>query len=182
MRCVSIWRVISVWWGQPLHNRSLSWQIFQNSNFEKFCNDFAGNNFVIPAGADILIPPIMVHRNPKIYEKPLIWNPDNFTIDEIEKRHRYSFLGFSAGPRGCIGITTRITGIIFSTELNHKPWNSHCTFTECKSKRASMLERERNKFGYSEHGIFYGTFTFFFREILRKNKNGRDDLSAQRVC
>ncbi len=34
-------------------------------------------------------------------------------------------------------------------ELNYKTWNSHCTFTQCKSKRASVLKRERNKFGYS---------------------------------
>ncbi len=37
---------------------------------------------------------------------------------------------------------------ITHTELNYKTWNLHCTFTQCISKQASMLERERNKFGY----------------------------------
>ncbi len=50
---------------------------------------------------------------------------------------------------------------VCSTELNYKPWNSHCAFTQCKSKLARVLERERNKFGYSQRRIFYGTFTFF---------------------
>ncbi len=29
-----------------------------------------------------------------------------------------------------------------NNELKNKPWNSYCTFTRCKSKRASVLERE----------------------------------------
>ena len=45
----------------------------------------------------------MVHRNPNVYENPLVWNPENFSAENMEKRNNYSFLGFSGGPRGCIG-------------------------------------------------------------------------------
>lgn len=60
-------------------------------------------DFTVQKGATIIIPPIMVHRNPNIYKNPMVWNPDNFSPEETEKRHKYSFLAFSGGPRGCIG-------------------------------------------------------------------------------
>ena len=62
-----------------------------------------GDNFKVHKGAAIIVPPIMVHRSPAVYKDPTTWNPDNFSPEEVEKRNKYSFLGFSGGPRGCIG-------------------------------------------------------------------------------
>ncbi|XKL64201.1 hypothetical protein PGB90_004287 [Kerria lacca] len=61
------------------------------------------NGFVIRTGDNIVIPPLKVHRHSKIYKNPLIWNPENFSEEEVAKRHKYSFIAFSGGPRGCIG-------------------------------------------------------------------------------
>lgn len=52
---------------------------------------------------DIVIIPLKTQRHPEIYKNPMVWNPDNFAPEEIKKRHRYSFVAFSGGPRGCIG-------------------------------------------------------------------------------
>ncbi|KAK7595042.1 hypothetical protein V9T40_001475 [Parthenolecanium corni] len=73
------------------------------------------DNFTVQESSTVVIPIIMVHRNPNIYPNPLQWNPDNFAPNRVERRHKYSFLAFSGGARGCIGTwitektTTRVT-------------------------------------------------------------------------
>ncbi|KAF5292055.1 hypothetical protein FQR65_LT11321 [Abscondita terminalis] len=57
----------------------------------------------LPAGCSALINIIGLHRDPSIYPEPLKFDPDRFLKEEIEKRHPYSWLPFSGGPRNCIG-------------------------------------------------------------------------------
>lgn len=54
-----------------------------------------------PVGCSIGVHPYLVHRNPKIYENPKFFDPERFLRNE--EYHPYSFIGFSAGPRNCIG-------------------------------------------------------------------------------
>nr|QTC11262.1 cytochrome P450 380C41 [Phenacoccus solenopsis] len=61
------------------------------------------NDFIVPPNTNIIIPPIKIHRDAKNYRNPLIWNPNNFSAEETNKRHKYTFMAFSGGPRGCIG-------------------------------------------------------------------------------
>lgn len=61
----------------------------------------------LPAGCSIVIAPIALHMNPTIYTDPEKFNPENFTPEKIAERHKYSFIPFSGGPRGCIGERTR---------------------------------------------------------------------------
>jgi len=43
------------------------------------------------------------HHSPDLYPDPWSFNPENFSPENNAKRHRYSFIAFSGGPRGCIG-------------------------------------------------------------------------------
>lgn len=61
------------------------------------------NNYVLPKGTVCTISPIVTHFLPELYPDPHDFNPDNFTQENIAKRHSFSFLAFSGGPRGCIG-------------------------------------------------------------------------------
>ncbi|KAK7604566.1 hypothetical protein V9T40_005752 [Parthenolecanium corni] len=61
------------------------------------------DNFILRSGANIIIPPVRVQRHPNLYKNPLMWNPENFSAEEVAKRHKYSFIAFSGGARGCIG-------------------------------------------------------------------------------
>ncbi|KAM3968055.1 LOW QUALITY PROTEIN: uncharacterized protein ACR2FA_005074 [Aphomia sociella] len=61
------------------------------------------NNYVLPAGATVVLTPYKVHRDPKYYKNPDKFDPDNFLPENVQHRHYYSFIPFSAGPRSCIG-------------------------------------------------------------------------------
>ncbi|GMT21510.1 hypothetical protein PFISCL1PPCAC_12807, partial [Pristionchus fissidentatus] len=59
--------------------------------------------YLIPRGSNMLIPPYLVHHNECIYPEPLVFDPDRFLPENVETRHAYDFVPFSAGPRNCIG-------------------------------------------------------------------------------
>ncbi|XP_063823255.1 cytochrome P450 4g15-like isoform X1 [Ostrinia nubilalis] len=61
------------------------------------------NKYVLPAGATVVIGTYRIHRNPKYYKNPNVFNPDNFLPENTQNRHYYSYIPFSAGPRSCVG-------------------------------------------------------------------------------
>lgn len=58
---------------------------------------------MIPAGTNIAAHLFEVHRNPKIWPRPDVYDPDRFLPERIKDRHPFSYVPFSAGPRNCIG-------------------------------------------------------------------------------
>jgi len=59
----------------------------------------------VPKGTSVCLSLYLLNRNPQIYPKPEIFNPDRFFTQESAKRHPYDFLPFSGGARNCIGKT-----------------------------------------------------------------------------
>lgn len=59
---------------------------------------------VIPKGTFFLIPIPLVHTN-KAYWGPnaCSFDPENFSPENVEKRHPYAFMPFSMGKRNCLG-------------------------------------------------------------------------------
>ncbi|XP_058822315.1 cytochrome P450 4d1-like [Topomyia yanbarensis] len=59
---------------------------------------------VFPAGADILILPFFMGRDPEYFDNPLEFRPERFSEETTaEKANPYRYVPFSAGPRNCIG-------------------------------------------------------------------------------
>lgn len=59
---------------------------------------------VIPKGTLILLPIHLLHRNGKVWgENALAFNPENFSPENVEKRHPYGYMPFSLGKRNCLG-------------------------------------------------------------------------------
>uniref|UniRef100_A0A2M4A9G3 Putative cytochrome n=1 Tax=Anopheles triannulatus TaxID=58253 RepID=A0A2M4A9G3_9DIPT len=62
------------------------------------------NGKIIPSGANVIIMPFFLGRNPKYYENPEKFDPDRFNVEtSAEKLNPYQYIPFSAGPRNCIG-------------------------------------------------------------------------------
>lgn len=59
--------------------------------------------FPVPAGADVLLCPYLLHRHPAFWPSPTRFDPDRFAPAGSAGRNRYSYIPFGAGPRFCVG-------------------------------------------------------------------------------
>jgi cytochrome P450 len=64
--------------------------------------DEVGGRRVRP-GTSMIISPWLLHRNPKLWERPERFEPERFAPEHAAVRHRFAYIPFGAGPRICIG-------------------------------------------------------------------------------
>ncbi|HEX9953239.1 MAG TPA: cytochrome P450 [Rubricoccaceae bacterium] len=57
----------------------------------------------VPRGTTILFSPFFLHRDPRFWARPRVFNPDRFAPEARAARHKFAYIPFSAGRRGCIG-------------------------------------------------------------------------------
>jgi cytochrome P450 len=57
----------------------------------------------IPAGRMVVLFTHLIHHNPTIWEEPRRFDPDRFTPERSEGRHKQAWVPFGAGQRQCIG-------------------------------------------------------------------------------
>lgn len=56
----------------------------------------------VPAGSMVAVLPYLIHRNPAVWPNPAGFDPTRF-LPGAPDRHRYAWLPFGGGKRGCIG-------------------------------------------------------------------------------
>jgi cytochrome P450 len=57
---------------------------------------------IVPAGSMVAVQPYLIHRNPAVWPNPAGFDPTRF-LPGAPERHRYAWLPFGGGKRGCIG-------------------------------------------------------------------------------
>ncbi len=63
----------------------------------------------IPAGAEVLIMPWLIHRKPSLWENADRFDPERFMPERVAARPRFAYIPFGAGPRICIGAAFAMT-------------------------------------------------------------------------
>ena len=59
----------------------------------------------IPARSVLLLSPYLTHRDPQLWERPEVFDPDRFLPARFESVPRFAYYPFGGGPRVCIGST-----------------------------------------------------------------------------
>ncbi|XP_026829903.1 cytochrome P450 4C1 [Ooceraea biroi] len=69
----------------------------------KLQEDVMLQSYLVPAGADVVIDIIHLHKNPDFWPNPEVFDPDRFLPEHVQERHPFAYIPFSAGSRNCIG-------------------------------------------------------------------------------
>ena len=65
--------------------------------------DIAVDGHRVEAGTIVAVAITALHRDPALWERPLVFDPDRFSAENSANRDRWQFIPFAAGPRSCIG-------------------------------------------------------------------------------
>lgn len=57
----------------------------------------------VEAGTMVMVGIQALHRDPDLWESPLVFDPDRFVPEHSKGRDRWQYLPFGGGPRSCIG-------------------------------------------------------------------------------
>jgi cytochrome P450 len=71
----------------------------------------------VPAGADVLISPYTLHRNPAFWDDPLRFDPERFSPASTVARQRYTYIPFGGGPRVCVGSNLGMAEAVLVTAM-----------------------------------------------------------------
>ena len=58
---------------------------------------------MLPAGSVVLASIWAVHRHPRHWPRPEVFDPDRFAPEREATRHHHAYLPFGGGPRACVG-------------------------------------------------------------------------------
>ena len=66
-------------------------------------HDLAVDGYRVEAGTFMAVGITALHRNPALWERPRVFDPDRFSPEKNRDRPRWQFIPFAGGPRSCIG-------------------------------------------------------------------------------
>jgi cytochrome P450 len=95
--------------------------------------DIEVGGYRVEAGTLLAVGIYALHRDPAIWEDPLVFNPDRFSPENSRDRDRWHFIPFAGGARSCIGehfarleTTLALATIVRSAEIRSVDKDFHC--------------------------------------------------------
>jgi cytochrome P450 len=76
----------------------------------------------IPAGALVLTSPWLMHRNPRFYPEPAVFNPSRWTEEFEAALPKFAYFPFGGGPRICVGEGFAWTELILVVATIAQQW------------------------------------------------------------
>uniref|UniRef100_A0A1S4H5D4 Uncharacterized protein n=1 Tax=Anopheles gambiae TaxID=7165 RepID=A0A1S4H5D4_ANOGA len=61
------------------------------------------HDYVIPNGMPIMIPIYAIHRDPKYFPNPTVFDPERFAKENLDQIQPCTYMPFGVGPRTCLG-------------------------------------------------------------------------------
>ncbi|KYQ53159.1 Cytochrome P450 4C1, partial [Trachymyrmex zeteki] len=110
--------------------------------------DIKTQTHLVPSGTVLHLNIFDIHRDPNFWPNPDVFDPDRFLPEKIQKRHPYSYLPFSAGPRNCIEHYAATFNLLFAFVESAQSATSH----RLARKRRTVLKL-RNKFSREAEGL-----------------------------
>ena len=68
----------------------------------------SGGTYKVEVGTPVAIPVYGIHHDPQHFPDPEHYDPERFSEENKNTRHRHSYLPFGEGPRMCLGKNTII--------------------------------------------------------------------------
>ena len=65
--------------------------------------DVEVDGYRVKAGSMVVYGVYAVHRDPMLWDSPLVFEPDRFSPARVKGRDRWQYVPFGGGPRSCIG-------------------------------------------------------------------------------
>jgi cytochrome P450 len=65
--------------------------------------DVEVGGYRVPAGTLLIFGRLAVQRDPTLWDRPLAFDPDRFSPENMKSRDRWQYIPFGGGPRACIG-------------------------------------------------------------------------------
>ncbi|XP_026829047.1 cytochrome P450 4C1-like isoform X2 [Ooceraea biroi] len=69
----------------------------------KLTEDVMMQSYLVPAGTQVYVDILSLHKNPEFWPNPEVFDPDRFLPELVQNRHPFAYVPFSAGSRNCIG-------------------------------------------------------------------------------
>ncbi len=76
----------------------------------------------IPAGAEVLVSPILLHRDPAVHPDPLRFDPDRWLPERAQSMPRHAHIPFGDGKHKCIGDTFARTEMMVAVATIAAGW------------------------------------------------------------
>jgi cytochrome P450 len=73
------------------------------ATFRTAMKDFDVDGYRVEAGSWVMVGIYAMHRDPALWDNPLVFDPDRFSPERSKGRDRWQYLPFGGGPRSCIG-------------------------------------------------------------------------------